>query len=429
MLSFLQLSDIHFRGGPDRGDGDDDALDYELRERLIQDTRSAIAEIGGVSGVVVCGDLANSGSGSEFTQASTWLQSLCSAIGVPPWMVWVVPGNHDLDRARIGEAQLELRDRLRQADDALAVIFAEVLADPDEREKLLEPLYNYLEFASAYGCGLDPGLHWSEHFDLPAAGLELRGLTSAILCGKGDNTGANRTVIGDEQAQFPPKPSTLYYTLCHHPRCWLLDRDEIESWFHERVHIRVTGHLHVRTVTPTPPGIHLRAGAVSPPRGETGSYVEPMVPRYELVSIDAVEYDGRPHVDIVIRGRRWSQSDDAWIADLGQNGVVSRRYEIGIADSQSDIPLPPVAPAATPEFPERELRYRLAQLQPYDRGECARAIDAPLNDVTQAPAHRQVALIFDWAKANGSLTKLHDAVTAAVHDLQPSDNPSSEHNG
>jgi excisionase family DNA binding protein len=152
MLRFLQISDIHFRGGATGHE--EGALDYGLRQALIEDARSAVAQAGGVSAVLVCGDLANWGSGSEFTQASTWLHSLCSAIGVPPWMVWVVPGNHDLDRAKLGAEQLELRRRLRSAADGeqVAAMFAAVLADGEKREALLDPLYNYIEFASAYDC-------------------------------------------------------------------------------------------------------------------------------------------------------------------------------------------------------------------------------------------------------------------------------------
>src|ERR1700683_2827958 len=155
MLRFLQLSDIHFRSAAERIEGSaprTQELDYELRERLIENARVVEPQAGGVSGVLVSGDLANKGAGAEFAQATAWLQNLCSAIGVPPWMVWVIPGNHDIDSSAIGAVQREQRQHLREAGEQLASDFSGLLGDPQQRAALLEPLHNYLEFASGYDC-------------------------------------------------------------------------------------------------------------------------------------------------------------------------------------------------------------------------------------------------------------------------------------
>lgn len=54
--------------------------------------------VGGATGVLVTGDIAFSGQRSEYQSAASWLLGLCRAIECPDENVWVVPGNHDVDR-------------------------------------------------------------------------------------------------------------------------------------------------------------------------------------------------------------------------------------------------------------------------------------------------------------------------------------------
>lgn len=423
MLTFLQLSDIHFRGSGGAVSGDRQSLDYDFREQLIADARAAIEEIGGVSGVLICGDIANSGAGSEFGQAIEWLQNLCAAIGVEPWLVWVVPGNHDLDQRRIGDLQRQLRRELRASVPAdIDKLFERILTDPDQNEALLEPLQNYLEFASAYTCAFGPDPFWTQRLDLQDYQLELRGLNSALICGPGDHSETNPMVIGDRQATVTSSRDTVHYTLCHHPHSWLIDRPEVDRLFDDRVHIRVTGHLHIRGVRNTPLGVHLYAGAVSPKRDPAGGFIAPCVPRYELVSLRTVDIDAAPHLEVFVCGRLWSESQ-GWQADPEPLGTVSRRYRLGDPGSGVDIPVDPEARAAEISRPRLELRYRLARLQAYDRDQCAQEVEAPLNLIVQAPSHRQVAVLFEWADANGRLGNLWNAVFVAAQIQNPPESP------
>jgi hypothetical protein len=423
MLTFLQLSDIHFRGG-DVVDRHGNPLDYDFRERLLTDARAAIAEIGGISGILICGDIANRGIGSEFGQASEWLQNLCAALDVDPWFVWVVPGNHDLDRERIGEAQRALREQLRGcAPDDLDDVFERILADPTDSESLLEPLENYLEFATAFNCAFGSDPFWTERLDLDAEGnLELRGLNSSLLCGKGDHHTDSPMVIGERQATVAVKDRTVHYTLCHHPHTWLRDDDDVDRLFDQHVHVRVTGHLHTRNLRSSPRGIHLEAGAVSPERNAERRFTEPCIPRYELVSLQTVEVGEVLHLDIVVRGRLWDE-DVGWKADPGPEGTFARRYRLDRADPGT--PIDPVLGTEAVEIsrPLLELRYRLARLQPYDRNQCAQRIGAPLDQILRLPAHRRVGEIFAWAEQGDRLADLWDEVMVAAQIPDPPPKP------
>ncbi len=420
MLTFLQLSDIHFRGeSGEREEEDEKALDYEFRELLITDARSVIEDLGGASGVLVCGDIADSGEGSQFTQASDWLQNLCVAIGVDPWLVWVVPGNHDLDQTKIGADQERLRMRMRAAPPIdVDATLQRILTDPGDREALLAPLFNYLEFAATYACGFGADMYWSEEIDLGSHRVGLRGLNSALICGPGsDKESERKLVIGDRQASFASQADLLHYTLCHHPYQWLMDLPAVEQCFLDGVHFRVTGHRHFRWLDRTPLGLHLGAGAVSPNRGKDGEFNNPCIPRYEVISIGVADVGGVPHLDLIVRGRLWQEG--GWVEDCGPGGSVARRYEIGKPNSGRDIPPPDDKEALEISRPERELRFRLARFQAYDREQCAARIGAPLDEVVQAPPHRQVDVLYEWAAANDKLADLWTAMTKAAQ-LKPS---------
>lgn len=424
MHTFLQLSDIHFRGeSGERDQEEEEALDYEFRELLISDARSVIESLGGASGVLVCGDIADAGEGSQFTQASDWLQNLCVAVGVDPWLVWVVPGNHDLDQTKIGTDQERLRARLRGVPPTeIDTTFQAILEDPADREALLVPLNNYQEFAAAYACGFGSEMYWTEEIGIGGHRLCLRGLNSALICGPGrDNESDKKLVIGDRQATFSPQGDLLHYSLCHHPYPWLMDLPNVEQCFADGVHFRVTGHLHVRWLQPTPLGAYLGAGAVSPNRGKDGEFDDPCIPRYEVVTVDVTDVAGKPHFDLTVRGRLWRENK--WIEDPASGGTVARRYEIGRLNSGKDIvPRTPGRPAEIFR-PERELRFRLARFQAYDREQCAAKIGAPFDDVVQAPPHLQVDVLFEWAETNGRLAPLWTAMTEAAQLKPPPPNP------
>jgi len=413
MLRFLQLSDIHFRS-TDSGDAQAiqaQALDYDLRDRLIADARGVVARVGGICGVLVCGDLAQKGDTSEFNQAATWLQELCNAVGVAPWMVWVVPGNHDLDRTKVSDRTLELRRQLRESGDDLATILDAVLANPIDRQALLGPLDNYLEFASAFDCMFDRKLAWVDLFDLDGLPLELHGLNSALLCEKGESPEDRRSLVGAEQATFEAQDGLVHYTMCHHPRCWLLDDIELDARFEAHVHVRVTGHVHRRRLSPTEAGVYVRAGAVSPGRTADGGYSPPEVPSYDLVSLRGVGQPRDRRVEIAVVGRHWNQEEECWddAHDLGLACTVL----LSEPPSRAAIAIPEPARTGVLDLADRELRYRLAQLPTYDRWLCARNIDVPLAEAMQAPEHEQVEYVFAWATINERLADLRQAVREA----------------
>jgi predicted MPP superfamily phosphohydrolase len=423
MFTFLQLSDIHFRNLPNGGgDNDRDALpeveskaqDYQQRELLIEDVLEQKGDLGGYSAVLVAGDIADAGEPEQFAQADTFLRNLCTAVEIKPWNVWTVPGNHDVEDRVIDALGHELRARMRGTDQtSLDAVLAQILHHPNEGSVLLTPLQSYLEFADAFDCAFDASrLHWGAELDsVGPRQLALRGVSSALLCARGDGKAKRPTIIGEPQASGW-SDQRIHLSLCHHPHCWLLDRDEIDDLFGKHVQVRVTGHLHKRELSYTDVGIYLQAGAVSPERGPEGTYGEGYEPTYDVITLDQVEVDGDPYLDIAVRCRRWDDDKSKWVA----HGEEMRRFAIGHDTPPQILQRAPEGPLEAPDVEMREARYKLAQLSQTDKLEIVEALGAPMSDFIDAPQWSIVTAIFDWAEENGKLDQLK---TVAISGLPP----------
>src|SRR5262245_7754457 len=118
LFTWLHLSDWHIRAPRDDGAGADDPMLAALR-RDIEDQVD-----GPVDAIFVTGDIAWSGQRQEYVAADAYLVALSRTLGVGPERVYVVAGNHDVDRgadrsALTGKLLAELRGGRRRLDAAL----------------------------------------------------------------------------------------------------------------------------------------------------------------------------------------------------------------------------------------------------------------------------------------------------------------------
>ncbi|HEU5062553.1 MAG TPA: metallophosphoesterase [Solirubrobacterales bacterium] len=422
MFTFLQLSDIHFRNLPKDGENAADpaakldSQDYQQRELLIEDVLEQKADVGGYSAVLVAGDIANDGEPEQFAQGNIFLRNLCTAVEIKPWNVWTVPGNHDVEADAIDALGYELRERMRSTEeDALDAVFAKILDHPEEGPALLTPLQGYLEFADAFDCAFDVSqLHWSIELDSASPRpLTLRGLSSALLCARGDGNPKRPTIIGEPQASSW-SDQKIHLSLCHHPHCWLLDRNDIDDLFGKHVQVRVTGHLHKRELSHTDVGIHLQAGAVSPKRRSDGAYGQGYEPTYDVIRLNQVEVGGNSYLDIAVRCRRWDDKERKWVA----HGEEMRRFAVGHDAPSEALQRAPEGPLEAPDVEMREVRYKLAQLPQTDKLEIVEALGAPMSTFIDAPQWSLVTAIFSWAEENGKLDQLK---TVAISGLPSED--------
>jgi hypothetical protein len=193
-MLLLNVSDIHFNHPACNSQMDPDR---PFRTRLIQDARTRCADLGPVDAILVSGDIAYKGIKEEYDAAYTWLVELAGACGCSLERIYVIPGNHDVDRvvtgtnqsvinvqraiagAPSGQRERELRQQFRH---------------PETGRSLMEPIAAYNKFAAPFVCQVytPDKLFWQQDLPLdPETDLRIYGLTSTLLSGMGGNDGLN----------------------------------------------------------------------------------------------------------------------------------------------------------------------------------------------------------------------------------------------
>lgn len=303
-LVLVHLSDIHFTRSSGVSVHD---LDRNVRNELALDAKKVATEIGPVTGVLVTGDIAFSGSEVEFDHATNWLRDFCRVIGCHEESVWVVPGNHDVVREKTKRKLTRmLHHGIRKDGSDVDKELREVFSDAQSAAALLEPLADYNKFAGRFGCSISAEKHyWERDLKLDCGTpVRLRGLTSALVSNEEDRrTGI---VLGAAQATVERAPGVLHMTLCHHPPDWLRDHDSAEDHLKSKVHIQLFGHKHSQRIDEINGNVRLVAGAMHPERNEGG-----WLPTYNFLEISRRDSD---RICLRVYQRQWNQPDTNFVA-------------------------------------------------------------------------------------------------------------------
>lgn len=420
-LVLIHLSDIHFSrsSGADVHD-----LDADLRNELLRDVTKLSKGLGGATGILVTGDIAYSGQRAEYDNAAAWLADLCREIGCPEENVWVVPGNHDVDRKVAGrKVTKSLHEGIRaKAEADIDAELREVLSDPQSADALLAPLGEYNGFAARFQCSISKEKpFWERDLVLDCGTvLRMRGLTSTFVSNANDAKG--NIVLGTAQASAPRADGVLYLTLCHHPPDWLSDQDAVITQLESRVHIQLFGHKHAQRVQVINGKLRLTAGAMHPERHERG-----WVPMYNIVEITRRDDE---RIAVRLFQRRWHPTETCFVAD--QDPSTGRDYREFIwneyprpdgnlkrpADAlgmtPADLAVSAVIPATTAEVAramptpnhQRRLTYRFLTLPFRHQFAIAQSLDVLTDEdraLSNEPLFREV---FKRAADRGLLGKL-----------------------
>ena len=108
--SWLHISDFHFRGG-DPYDRDVVLGALVKSVKWLRDNRGRRPDL-----VFATGDIAHAGQANEYEEATRFFDDLISAAGVGRRDLFVVPGNHDVDR-QMGAGLARTFESREQADE------------------------------------------------------------------------------------------------------------------------------------------------------------------------------------------------------------------------------------------------------------------------------------------------------------------------
>ena len=266
-LRILHLSDLHERG-PREGE-------RWRRRRVLGSAWEAnldsMCEGGTPDLVCFTGDIADWGLETEYEQATVFLHALIERVGLPMDRLFLVPGNHDIQRTVANDAWSDLRRDLPQADRQavsrwMAGGAAPLGFEDRQRRQLLERQDAYRRWVAedlglphlVGGGGAHPHLGWHHTLRLPGEpsgdgkpesfNLHLIGLDSAWFAGDDSDAGKLRLTPDQVMRQVTDdqgKPlEGLRIALVHHPLDDLADGAECRRLLADHVDLLLRGHLH-----------------------------------------------------------------------------------------------------------------------------------------------------------------------------------------
>jgi predicted MPP superfamily phosphohydrolase len=326
-MLLLNVSDIHFNHPACNSLMD---ADRPFRTRLIQDARARVADLGPVGAILVSGDIAYRSLKKEYEAAYAWLTELAHSCGCPLERVYVIPGNHDVDRSvtRTDQSVINVHRAIVAASSAgreqeLRAQFVH----PETGRALMNPISEYNEFAARFSCQVytPEKLFW--HQDLPLdqdTTLRIYGLTSTLISGAGgENDRKGHLYLSPLQTVLDPVDSVVNLVMCHHPPDWLLDHDEVDDAVNGRAMLQFFGHKHRTRIHRDRHFVRFSAGAVNPDRNEPG-----WEPGYNFVKLTLSDEGGDRHLDIEAHLLVWQTNPDLFRPKLDVNNETVHRHRM-----------------------------------------------------------------------------------------------------
>jgi tetratricopeptide (TPR) repeat protein len=338
-LRIFHISDYHARtlDGPQ---ADLARREAARRRRVIgprwRDNLDAIKADGvPVDIVAFTGDLADWGHPTDYPDGVQFLTQTCERLEVPSERLFLVPGNHDVDRTVEADSWHKLREIASQAPAE----FSDWMAggecprgfDPAWRTAVLErtacfwrAVTNDLGRAelhpskSPHGrLGYRKTLRLERH----PFSIHIVGLDSAWMCGAPDE--AKRLWLTEHQVDMLTTASDgellsgFRLGLVHHPLHDLADVDQARLRVAEHIDLLLRGHQHVPLASvladPDRRMFELAAGCLY--EGAAGSRYPNACQVIDLT----LDEDGRP-VSAHVRFRGWSMAGEFW----GDDGLLYR---------------------------------------------------------------------------------------------------------
>lgn len=326
-LTWLHLSDLHFE--PPGGGTDFDRS--QVLHGVIEMVREYRTTLGWIPDLIfVTGDIANYGGVREYAEATQFFDKLLVATELTKDRLFVVPGNHDVERAQAWLLERTLSDNIA-SDTFFANAPPSPTPTPTAESRHLSKLKNFSDWHAHYFAGV----HETDRISVCATAtvIEVRDLRIGVLplntatfCVDDHDYGklwVGRAWLHRVLAHLADPHLHLRVALHHHPLDWLHDaeRSQIRATLLDHVDVLLRGHLHETeteaTVSTSRKVFQLAAGA---------TWQAPKWPRRLLFTrIDFDRQTLRVHpvrFEIEPR-RRWTLDTSLFPPETGYEGVYS----------------------------------------------------------------------------------------------------------
>lgn len=285
MLKILLLSDIHFIHC------EDDENEYRSLETAFMEAMDNIRDDGGVNQILICGDVANKGKAEEYEKAEAFIKDVFEHLGCDEkqTQLYVVPGNHDIDRCVNKSSRLLFRPMLLDPDKGDEFIYNAKHKELDALRILYSPLEAYHKFANmhssadAIAVGIlegvpnfnDKGFRKEVQLGtLDNYVIMLHCLNSTLACDEDEVNDPNAVAPNEHKlfltkyAYNPDTPiTTVNISMMHHPLAWFENNKAIQEEFDRKFKIQIYGHVHTQSIKQDREGksaIRLQCGSLHP---------------------------------------------------------------------------------------------------------------------------------------------------------------------
>ena len=237
-LTWLHISDFHVRGG--------DPYDRDVVLGALVKSVGEYRRRGRSPDLIFAtGDIAHSGKPEEYEIAGRFFDDLLGAVGLDKSRLFVIPGNHDVDR-EFGVGLARTLDSREQADKYF---------HPDRpKPHLTLKLRAFLEWHNRYFNGvraLPDNTTCGAAQMVPVNGRRLAILTinTALFCQDDDDHDklwVGRRCLDRAIAELEELDADCRIALVHHPLEWLntIEGSNIQASLESSVDILLRGHLH-----------------------------------------------------------------------------------------------------------------------------------------------------------------------------------------
>ena len=124
-LRYLHISDLHLTGQPKDEEGW--AVKQFNQDFVTRSLIDAVEKLVGEDGlaldlIFISGDLAQRGKAEEYEVAEVFCRRLLAATKLPAERLFLVPGNHDVDRGEVKDSHIRRLYRFEKEDEITEVL-------------------------------------------------------------------------------------------------------------------------------------------------------------------------------------------------------------------------------------------------------------------------------------------------------------------
>lgn len=306
MLRILLLSDIHFIHC------EDDENDYRSLETAFIEAMDDIRETGGLDQILICGDIANKGQEDEYQVAESFLKRVYERLDCDEkrTQLYVVPGNHDVNRNTNKMTRLSMRSLLLDKSRADGFIKEVKHNEIDTLKIIYSPFEEYHRFANKHSSidGIAEAISsnvpnfndksFRKEIQLAIINdyvVKLHCLNSAMICDKDDVKDPHNIKDGEHKLYIPKfaynvdtNSTNVNISLMHHPLAWFNDEINLRNKFDHNFKLQIFGHVHQQSISQDEEGkssVRLQVGSLQPGSADDAKEYQPL---YNILEIDIV---------------------------------------------------------------------------------------------------------------------------------------------